>query len=325
MCKAAAFVALVTGLLAFHVWDGSLEARQAIDRGSVTTGEASNIRPVEGVPPSCSQPANVQPDVFPIRVGTYTSDDGKEWVVPGPFNETGAVATDMYNDCMSTGDNPNYLSEVETVVIDPDGVEITGYIMADNYFELWVNGTFVARDSTPMTPFNSSVVRFRANYPMTYAMMGIDWETHNGVGMEYDRYAIGDAGMMAYFSDGNGTSADWKADVFYIAPLDNPDCVRVTADGRDSSFCQQARRPICAANDPMTCKALHFERPSDWTSPAFNDASWPNAVIWQPWEVTGTTAYVDYVDRFGDAEFIWTPSLRLDNLVLARYTAEGPR
>ena len=33
---------------------------------------------------------------------------------------------------------PDYVSQLKTVVIDEDGVEITGYIHADNYFELYV-------------------------------------------------------------------------------------------------------------------------------------------------------------------------------------------
>jgi hypothetical protein len=35
--------------------------------------------------------------------------------------------------------------------------------------------------------------------------------------------------------------------------------------------------------------------------------------------------YVNYTKFFGNAEFIWTHNIRLDNLVLARYTARGPR
>jgi hypothetical protein len=41
--------------------------------------------------------------------------------------------------------------------------------------------------------------------------------------------------------------------------------------------------------------------------------------------VTSVPAYVNYAKLFGDAEFIWTRSIRLDNLVLARFTATGPR
>ena len=66
----------------------------------------------------------------------------------------------------------------------------------------------MARDRLAMTPFNSTVVRFRARYPMTYAVKAIDWETKYGLGMEYQAFNIGDGGFIAYFSDGNGTHAD---------------------------------------------------------------------------------------------------------------------
>jgi hypothetical protein len=65
--------------------------------------------------------------------------------------------------------------------------------------------------------------------------------------------------------------------------------------------------------------------PSNWTTPAFDDRAWPSATEWRPIEVTSTPAYVNYRKVFGDAEFIWTRNIRLDNLVLARYTATGPR
>ncbi|MBF8301577.1 MAG: hypothetical protein HW394_1947 [Acidobacteria bacterium] len=296
--------------------------------GSVSTGPATsaNSRPVMGVPAACPQPANVQPDVFPVTVGTVTSDDGRQWTMPAAVNDKGPIAVDLYNNCMGTGDNPNWASQLKTVVIDEDGVEITGFIFADNYFELWVNGRFVARDSIPMTPFNSSVVRFKARYPMTYAIMGVDWETHEGVGLEYAAYNVGDAGFIAYFSDGNGTRADWRAETFYIAPLDDPSCVRITPAGRDSTFCTQGVRATCSQkNEASTCKALHYPIPADWTAPRFNDSSWPMGIVWRAEAVTGAAAYTDYTKIFGDAEFIWTRNLRLDNLVLARYTAKGPR
>ena len=38
--------------------------------------------------------------------------------------------------------------------------------------------------------------------------------------------------------------------------------------------------------------------------------------------MTGTTAYVDYASLFGDAEFIWTRNLKLDNQVLCRVTID---
>ena len=291
--------------------------------GSISTGLATNLKDVAGTGPCTNPNVSVQPDVFPIRTGEVTSTDGRTWTVPAAINE-GAFAVDVYNDCTGSGENPNWQKQLQTVVIDPDGVDITGFIFADNYYELYVNGVFVARDRLAMTPFNSTVVRFRAKYPMTYAIKAIDWETKYGLGMEYKTFNIGDGGFIAYFSDGNGTHADWKAETFYIAPLDDPGCVRV-AGGRDSSFCSQAVRPTCAQKDPHTCQAMHFEVPARWAAPTFDDGAWPRAVIWRPVEVTGVPAYVNYRELFGDAEFIWTKSIRLDNLVLARYAAKGPR
>lgn len=259
----------------------------------------------------------------PGMVATVTSQDGRTWTVPAPVNVTGASAGDVFNNCTNSGDVADPLATLETVVIDPDGVEIIGYVFADNYFELYVNGRFVARDPVGMTPFNSNVVRFRARYPMTYALMGVDWETHHGIGMEYPQYNIGDAGMIASFSDGNGTHADWRVETFYIAPLDDPSCVRVAA-GHDSTGCHQAQVPACA-KDPKTCRALHFPIPANWMAPGFDDGRWQRATIWPPAAVTGQRAYTGYAELFGDAEFIWTGNLKLDNLVLARYTARGPR
>ena len=153
----------------------------------------------------------MQPDVFPIQTGTVTSGDGKSWTVPAAVHE-GAFAVDVFNDCSGTGANADWERQLQTVVVDREGVDITGYIFADNYYELYVNGVFVARDRVAMTPFNSTVVRFRATYPMTYAIKAIDWETNNGLGMEYQVANIGDGGFIAYFSDGNGTHGDWRAE-----------------------------------------------------------------------------------------------------------------
>ncbi len=151
---------------------------------SLTTGFATAFTPVS-LTDRCTNPkTTVQPDVFPTRVGAVRSADGKEWIVPGAIHD-GSFAVDLYNDCTGAGENADWQRQLETVVIDEDGVEITGYIFADNYYELYVNGRFVARDRVAMTPFNSTVVRFRANYPMTYAIKAIDWETRHGLGMEY--------------------------------------------------------------------------------------------------------------------------------------------
>jgi hypothetical protein len=72
--------------------------------------------------------------------------------------------------------------------------------MADNYFQLFVNGRLVAVDSVPFTPFNSSVVRFRAKRPLTYAIKLVDWGGGNvGLGTESGGgpHHPGDGGFIA--------------------------------------------------------------------------------------------------------------------------------
>ena len=171
---------------------------------------------------------------------------------------------------------------MKTVVIDEDGVEITGFIHADNYFELYVNGRFVARDSIPMTPFNSSVVRFKARYPMTYAIKGVDWETHLGVGMEYAAFNIGDAGFIAYFSDGNGTARGLARGDLLRRAARRP-ALRPRVRHRPRFDLLRARRAADVRPEGSGhLQALHFPIPSDWTSPRFSDARWPAAIIWPP-------------------------------------------
>lgn len=301
----------------------ALTAQQVPPGGVVTTGEVPTV-PC-GAQPACT--TNVRSS--PQTCGRITSADGRVWPVPAAVFD-GPVAVDVYNDCTGPGDNPGHLSELETVVIDPDGVEITGYVFADNYYELWVNGTFVARDRLAMTPFNSTVVRFKARYPMTYAIKAVDWETHAGLGLEYDEYNVGDGGFIARFSDGTVTGADWKVETFYVAPVGDPSCVKTGPAGRDSTACPSTNNPPmnkapCALADPKTCKAVHFPIPANWTVPGFDDSDWPRATHYTDQEVTGAPGYVKYAHHFAPARFIWSKNLRLDNLVLARYTAKGPR
>jgi hypothetical protein len=298
-------------------------AAAIIPGASVSSGVAANRR-VGHPTTTCSNPQRrVNAMAMPAYVGEVTSTDGKQWTVPIPVEE-GPFAPDYFNDCNGPGENTD-LSQLKAVVIDEDGVEITAFIHADNYFELSVNGRFVGRDSIGMTPFNTHVVRFKARYPMTYAIKAVDWETHQGIGLEYDSYNVGDAGFIVYASDGNRTGPDWRIETFYIAPLDDPSCVRATPWGRDSTYCSQALRPTCAQKDPKLCQALHFPIPANWKAPNFDDSRWQQATTWPPAVVTDDPSYTRVTKIFANAEFIWTRNLKLDNLVLARYTAKGPR
>ena len=307
-------------LLTAAILASSTALAQIPSGGVVTSGEAP-AAPC-GATPACTSSVRSAAQVC----GTVTAPDGSKWAAPAPVTN-GPVAVDIYNDCTGQGDNPKFLEQLRTVVIDPDGVEITGYIFADNYYELWVNGKFVARDSIGMTPFNSTAVRFKAKYPITYAVKAVDWETHPGIGMEYDTYNVGDGGFIARFSDGTVTGPHWKVETFYIAPLDDPSCVKIN-NGRDSTACpaeqrQGGNKAPCGLSDPRTCKGLHFRVPGNWTAPNFDDSTWPNATVYTAEQVTGTPGYVKYADLFKPAQFIWTRNLLLDNLVLVRYTVKA--
>lgn len=271
---------------------------------------------------SLTQACTTQERFVEGATGVVIAEDESERIVPMLANQ-GASMVDMYNDCTSTGDNPDYLDDLETVVIDEDGEIITAHIFADNYFELYINGEFVGRDTINFIPFNSTAVRFQAKYPLTIAIHMADWETHFGVGMEYENYQVGDAGLIAWFDNGVVTGEDWKVLPVYIAPLDDPACVIEDEFGNaDASNCSIS--PTCSRSNPDRCRALHYDLPEDWTSPDFDDSNWQTATLYEAQEVTGARGYADYVDRFGDASFIWSPSLKLDNQVLARYTVDAP-
>lgn len=266
-------------------------------------------------------------------VGRITSTDGKEWVTPAETNwQTGPRATDLYNACLGVEHadmSTVNLDEIPIAEIDPDGEIVTGYIFADNYFELYVNGQLAAVDSTPFTPFNASIVRFRAKRPMTLAFKLVDWEENLGLGTEAGgsaRHHPGDGGLIASFDNGVVTDDTWRAQTYYIAPLSDPDIVVERGNVRDTSslgrtYPQAASDADCA----LECYAVRYPIPENWTAPEFDDSNWPQANEFTEDEVgTRQRAYRNFRDQLtaGGATFIWSSNLVFDNLVLARKTID---
>jgi hypothetical protein len=307
--------------LATTVLSGGAAASAAVAASvagsAVTTGEAAVTLPPVG-PAGCNSPRT---QFAPAAMGVVVDAGGGEWTVPSPVTD-GPVGADLFNDCTGTGNNAAFESQLQTVVVDPEGVEIMAYVYADNYFELTVNGTFVCRDPIAFTPFNATVCRFRAAYPLTYAIRAVDWETHPGLGMEYDDYRIGDGGFIAFFSDGTVTDATWKAQALYFAPLDNAGCVGTDGLGNpDSSRCPG--RPACG-RQPASCQALHLPEPEGWAAADFDDSTWPAARTWREMEVNPKPAFSTERRFFGNAQFVWSANLSVDNLVLLRRTVPAP-
>lgn len=257
------------------------------------------------------------------NIGNIGSKDGKTWVVPGENNFINGVKLfDLYNEC--NGKTPANISLADTskaplIVIDDDGEVISGFLYGDNYFELYVNGKLVGVDPVPYTPFNSCFVKFKAKRPIKYAIKLIDWEENLGIGSELNggnSYYPGDGGFIAKFSDGTATNANWKAQTFYIAPLTDVRCVTENGTSRKSISCT----PYPTSS--TSSYALHWDVPSNWFSTSYDFQSWPSANIYSSSEVGPKVSFTNFASQFGNAQFIWSSNLVLDNLVLLRFDGQ---
>lgn len=259
----------------------------------------------------------------PSPLGIQTLN-GKEFVVPSHVQyEEKNFVNNLYDECSNT--TPNSLAEVDLstvpiVEIDKDGEVITGYIFADNYFELFINGRLVGVDAVPFTPFNSNIVKFKVKKPYDIAIKAVDWEENSGLGSERNRgkkYHPGDGGLIASFSDGTITNSHWKAQTFYTSPIYDLSCVEEVGNERITKDCSTS-----GSNEYVETYSLHWDIPLSWES---NEEylSWPKSVQYTEDEigVDNKKAYMNFQEQFSGsgASFIWSSNLVLDNLVLFRY------
>ena len=269
-------------------------------------------------------------------VGQITASDGTVITVP---TETalqkgqGPLSHDLYNECnrVTPAKSADVSADkVPVVEVDAGGDVVTGYIVADNYYEMYVNGKLVSVDNTPFTPFNSSIVKFRVKRPYTIAILGVDWEEHMGQGMELfpvsgpkqNPWHPGDGGVILRLSDGTVTDSSWKAQSFYIAPLNSPDEVVERGQLHDTTPLGRvhpvAKKPDCREK----CYSVHYPIPANWRSPRFNDTHWPRAYEYTDTDigVTNVPGYTRYPELFDGARWIWSVNLVFDNVVIMRKT-----
>jgi hypothetical protein len=266
-------------------------------------------------------------------VGSITATDGTVWTVPAETalqKGTGPAGADLFNECNKV--TPQKSSEVSTanvpvIEVDGDGEVITGYIVADNYFELYVNGKLVAVDNLPYTPFNSAIVKFKAKRPITYAFKLVDWEEDLGLGTEVNfgnrsKFYQGDGGLIARFSDGTVTDSSWKAQSFYIAPLKDPKDVIENGNVHDTTKLGRVHPHAPKPGCDDRCYAVHYPIPANWAAPSFDDSKWPRAYEFTDADVgvTNLPAYTKFPELFEGSRWIWSLNLVFDNLVLARKT-----
>jgi hypothetical protein len=261
-------------------------------------------------------------------VGMIEDHKKQTWTVPGLNHfENGPVAHDLYNDC--SGFVPSKLQEINldslpVVEIDPDGQVISGFIFADNYFELYINSQLIAIDPVPYTPFNSSIVKFKVKRPYLIAMKLIDWEEDLGIGSENffgTPLHAGDGGVIASFSDGTITNENWKAQTFYTSPIKDLGCLSEDGTMRLSSQCNTE-----ASKDGSNLYGLHWMIPENSFAETFDDNHWPNATTYTEEEIgiEGKNAYTNFIEKFSGvgAKFIWSTNIILDNEVIVRYKVE---
>lgn len=261
-------------------------------------------------------------------VGEITDLQGNVWTVPARNQYTTATkATDLYEQC--TNIKPSSIAEVDVdsvpiIEVDVDGEVITGYIFADNYFELYINGKFIALDSVPFTPFNASIVKFKVNKPYNIAVKLIDWEENLGLGTEYNRgkkHHPGDGGFIASFSDGTVTNAAWKAQTYYTSPIYDLSCLNEKGSERLSTNCTTE-----STNNGENAYAIHWKTPAQWQATGFDYQHWPQATTYTEDQigVNNKNAYMNFREKFAGAgaSFIWSSNVVLDNEVLLKYTVK---
>ncbi|OEE70004.1 hypothetical protein A1OO_04295 [Enterovibrio norvegicus FF-33] len=262
----------------------------------------------------------------PSPIGEKQSD-GQTFVVPADVQyEEQKFATNLYDQCSNV--KPGSLADVDVsavpvVEVDSDGEIVTGYIFADNYFELYINGTLIGVDPVPFTPFNSNIVRFKVNKPYDIAIKVVDWEENSGLGSENNRgkrYHAGDGGLIASFTDGTKTNGDWSAQTFYTSPITDLNCVEENGQHRITATCDTD-----GSDSYVTTYSLHWGVPDGWKANEQFEA-WPKATEFTEDDigVNNKKAYMNFQEQFtgSGAKFIWSKNLVLDNLVLFRYSVK---
>ncbi|ASJ76319.1 hypothetical protein [Granulosicoccus antarcticus] len=299
----------------------SLYAQEA----SFSTGLASQIKP--GL-------IDCGPGSRLSAVGEIRSNENTMRTVPAATNfESAPKASDLFNECGGTRLLSISQLDLQSVpVLDAGGVEeFVMYLFADNYFELYINGQLLAVDPVPFTPLNSSVVRFKADRPLTIAVMAVDWEENLGLGSENDgdkAFQPGNGGFVAHLQDlakntVTITNRRWRAQTFYTSPLQNRDCLVASRQIRRSTPCDDR-----GVDNADGFSAAYWDLPLDWMMPSFDDRSWPSASSYsnKAVGVESKKAFTNFRDVFdtegADADFIWTSNLILDNLVILRKTVE---
>ena len=119
------------------------------------------------------------------------------------------------------------------------------------------------------------------------------------------------------------TNSTWKAQTFYVGPVESPDDVIERASGiHDTEHLGRLNPLKKAPKCQDKCFAVHYPIPMDWAAANFDDKAWPRAFEFTDTEVgvNGIPGYTRFRPLYEGARWIWSRNLVLDNVVIARKT-----
>jgi phosphatidylethanolamine-binding protein (PEBP) family uncharacterized protein len=201
-----------------------------------------------------------------------------------------------------------FLFAVPSNAATAKSISFTAEVWADNWFALYVNGKKVGEDSVPITTqksFNSEIIKFTANYPLTIGFVAKDY-VQSKSGLEYlgtPNQQIGDGGIIFQIKETlsgklvSTSDESWKMKVANTAPL--------------NSECEKSSQP------DTDCKFSNFSIPSNWYSASFIDKSWQAAKVFTYSEV-GPKDGFNSIKWNSKSKFIWGNDLKLDNIIFLR-------
>ncbi len=265
-------------------------------------------------------------------------EDGAQFILPAAtaYDDEGVpFARDLYNPYGTMYEKSDVASvsyeNKDAFVIDEDGEVITAYVFANNYFEMYVNGIAVAKDAVPYTPYNSSIIKFKAKRPFNVAFHVVDWEEDLGFGREQNKgkeHMASEGGIVFTFKKGlydiiNISDDEYRVQTFYTAPVEDFTLVKESADFRDTSAIK-----LDLLSDDKVGYGIFWDMPADVFAPDFDDSKWQLATEYsvEDLNIDELPAYKNFRDVFDssplDARFIWTNNLYLDNDIVIRGIVE---
>jgi len=226
--------------------------------------------------------------------------------------------------------------------------QITGWVYADNWFQLYFNGVKVAQDPVYFYPHNAVYINFTApdSGLYSFAFWAQDFandttglEPRQNADGDFAGWCVGDGGIRMKLSDGTVTSSEWKCMVVHEGPVEETCKGECLAMNLNPSICTTTTNEYpscwneaeCSAADSWTSATEISQDTMGWgRSPSSDiekfDYTYP--AVCSGLSATSTTEFYQEngcipADQFRDdttSTPIWTSDLDYDNRIICRYS-----